>query len=160
MWVNEHPGLTGFISQKNPTEMQFDSLGGGGASTAYKRSCSSLSITKGNKKKSSLEVMSDAVNNLAWTREVEFELHEKEVKQHSMMNVMLYTSMDSMLKCARTSEEIDLLGKKIIALQKKVDSSNDPVKISKYKAKIQDLEEEHNKVLMLDSSSDSSTKTE
>ena len=142
--------------------MQFDSLGGGGgrASTAYKRSCSSLSSTKGNKKKSSLEVMSDAVNNLAWTREVEFKLHEKEVKQHSTMNVTLYTSMDSTLKCTRTSEEIDLVEKKIIALQKKVDSGNDPVKISKYKAKIQDLEEEHNKVLMLDSSSDSSTKSE
>ena len=50
-------------------------------------------------------------------------------------------------------------GKKITALQK-VDSGNDPVKISKYKAKIHDLEEKHDKLLMLDSSSDHSTETE
>ena len=99
---------------KIPTEMQFDSLGGGRSSTAYKRSCSSLGSIKSNKKKSSLEVMSDAVNNLAWTRAVEFELHEKEVKQHLMMNMMLYTSMDSMLKCTRTSEEIHLVEKRLL----------------------------------------------
>ena len=70
-----------------------------------------MSSTRSNRKKSSLEVMSDAVNNLPQNREVEFELHEKEVK-HLMMNAMLYMSMDSMLKCTRTSEEIDLVGKK------------------------------------------------
>jgi hypothetical protein len=34
MWINEKPGMTGFVSRKLPEEMQIDSLNGGSAALA------------------------------------------------------------------------------------------------------------------------------
>jgi hypothetical protein len=113
------------------------------------------SSSKKSKRKSSAEVMSDAVNNLARSRDREFELHEKELKERSMINATLYTSMDKMLKCATTSEEINLCEKQIAALKKKVKSCDDPSKVQKYESSIHMLEDKHDKLLMLDNDSDS-----
>ena len=153
MWLNEHPGLNSFFTRKIPAHIQVDSMGLILGKRASGSETSSLDMKR--KKKSSGELLFDAMNNLAQAKREETKARQDDISRQLQMQSMLQGSVGHLMKCASESEEIKLLDLKLAMLYKKRDACDDPDQLeSSYKSAIEVIEHQQD-YLLIGSDSDS-----
>ena len=152
MWLNERPGLNGFVSRKIPAHIQVDSMGGISGKRAIGSETSSLD--KMRKKQSSGELLFDAMNNLAQAKWEETKARQDDISRQLQMQSTLQGSVGHLMKCASESEEIKLLDLKLAMLYKKHDACDDPDQLESYKSAIEAIERQQD-YLLIGSDSDS-----
>ena len=138
VWLNEKPGLTGFVCRMIPVEIQMDSLGNI-ASEKRSMALSSASSEQNRKKMSPGELMADAMISLVF-----FWREGMMTRQTGS----LHDLMKSIMKCLAESEQIKLLETNLAALRKKVKHCNDQDLLQWYNKSMTKLEDEYKKLLL------------
>jgi hypothetical protein len=140
LWLNEKPGLTGFVSRELPAAIQIDSMNAPSSAFSIKR-LSSLSSS--DRLRRSPDILADSINNLAKARKIDDgrkEMHSSIAKFHET------ETLKSSIVTKR--EEIELVRTQIRVLTERYENCIDLERKEKYRKGLIDLEDKLDLLLM------------
>jgi len=139
LWLNEKPGLTGFVSRELPAAIQIDSMDAPSSAFSIRR----LSSSSLDRLRKSPDILADSINNLAKARKIDDgrkEMHNSITKFHESETVK------SSIVTKR--EEIELVRTQIRVLTECYENCIDLERREKYKKGLSDLEDKLDLLLM------------
>jgi hypothetical protein len=139
LWLNERPGLTGFVSRQLPDVMQVDTMQAPAAISAVKQQ----SAAEASRLRKSPDIIADSINNLAKARKMDDgkkEMHRSITEFHQSETVKS--------KITAKVEEINLVRMQIEVMTQRYDGCSDPDRKEKYKKALDDLENKLDTLLM------------
>ena len=141
LWLNERPGLTGFVSRHIPDEFQVDTLT---APACTATAVQSTIATKRTMNRSPPDVLAESINNLAKARKVE---DGKKAMHDSIAQFHIIEAKKTSISAKM--EEITLVQMQIGVLKERLEQCVDETKKGKYQKGLDDLEEKLDGLLML-----------
>jgi hypothetical protein len=139
LWLNEHPGMTNFVSRQLPDDIQVDSMVGPGAAAVAKRQL----VSDNSRLRKSPDIIADSINNLAKSEKV-----DNGRKEMHMSITEFHRSETEKSRINVKMEEIQQVQMQLNAMKERFQNCTDFEKKAKYEKAINELDNKLDNLLM------------